>query len=102
MLRRGKKLLEEITEHKDSIRKKCQYEDELKDIRSRKQKVNEQLGKLKDTFNQTSGYNVRLDDDLKQTKFELKNSRYKDITKKLADVEIKYTLAKLMAQEVSE
>lgn len=101
-LRKGKILLEEITNIKQSLKDKCKFEEEIKDVRERKMILTDQFDKLKDTYNQTGGYNTRLKDDLKNTKYELGNSRYKDITKHLADLEVRCALAKLMTQEVSE
>jgi hypothetical protein len=102
LLRKGKQIFEEIKKIKESLKKKCKHEDEIKEVKHRKINLTTDLEKLKDVYNQTCGYNIRLADDLRSTQLELSNTRYKDITRKLADIEIKHSLAKLMAQEVAE
>ena len=102
LLRKGKQLHEEIGKIKQNLADKCKHEDDIKNIREQKMVLNESLEKIKDTYNQTSGYNIRLTDDLRSINFDLKNSKYKDITKNLTNFEVSHSLAKLMAQEASE
>jgi chromosome segregation protein len=102
MLRKGRKLHNEIKSIDEDLRKKCKNEEEIKLMKETKARLSEEFNELKDRFNRQNGYNIRLSDDLKSIKLDLKDPKYKDISRKLVDLEVRYTLAKLMAQEVSE
>ena len=102
MFRKGKKLKEEIIVLKEKIKEFRKFEDEIKEVRERKKRLSEQKEEISGKYNKDQGYLFRLKDDKMTTKLELKKPGYKDITKNLADKEVRYTLSKLMAQEITE
>ena len=102
LFRRGKKLKSDIVEVKEKIKKFRQYDEQIKDVKETKSRLNLTYTELKDRYNRACGYKVRLLDDCKVTEMEIRNPKYKDITRNLMDKEVRHTLAKLVAQEVSE
>ena len=45
---------------------------------------------------------VRLKDDLRQIRLELSHDKFKEIEKRMVDIEVKYHLSKNIAQEIIE
>ena len=102
MLKTGKELLSEIVKIKENLREKCKFEDEIKESNQHKRQLTNTLNELKGHYNQKSGYKLGLKNQERQYMFDLKNKKYQDIVKSIADREIKYSLCKIMAQEISE
>lgn len=102
LLRKGESLHEQIKKLKDSLKKNCKHEDEIKEVRYRKKDLVEKLDGLKGIYNEKTGYNIRLHNDLKNKRMQLRHNKFKEITKSMSDLQIKTALAKMMSQEISE
>lgn len=84
------------------MKKNCKNEDEVKEVREKRRDLIEKLDGLKSVYNEKTGYNIRLHNDLKNKRMQLRNNKFKEITKNMSDLQIKTALAKMMSQEISE